>query len=243
MASIQDDRGFNQGFKPSKSLTVRNERRCDYIIGNLDVSKNIKILETGCGTGELSFMLAKKTGKEVTGIDLCAQFIDKAKEDYNLPNLNFEVIDLNNRGELNKKFLSKKFDYIVGNGILHHLYYNIESSLELFNSLLNPDGKIIFLEPNIFNPYCLVIFTIPFFRKLARLEPGEMAFSRKFISQKLIKAGYAKLKVEYRDFLVPGIPAFLISIVTTIGWVLEKIPFLRMLSQSIYISASKGQYH
>ena len=40
------------------------------------------------------------------------------------------------------------------------------------------DGRIIFLEPNLHNPYVYLIFSRPKLRQRARLEPDEMAFSR-----------------------------------------------------------------
>ena len=77
------------------------------------------------------------------------------------------------------------------------------------------------------------------FRKLARLEPGEKTFTRKVITRKLKEASFSDINVEYRDFLVPGTPYFLIKPVVLIGDIIEKIPGLNMTAQSIYISARK----
>jgi 2-polyprenyl-3-methyl-5-hydroxy-6-metoxy-1,4-benzoquinol methylase len=239
MPSIQDDRGFNQGFKPSRSLDIRTERRCDYMIGRMDLKKNVRILEIGCGTGQLSHMIAKKTGKKVLGTDICKPFIAEAKANYRLPNLEYGILDFNDPKSIAAVTKNHKFDYLVGNGILHHLYYNLESSLKNINKLLAKDGKIIFLEPNFFNPYCLLIFKVAPFRKLARLEPDENTFTRRRITKILSKTGFDKIGIEYRDFLVPGIPGFLVGPVISAGNILEKIPFLKMLAQSIYITAGK----
>lgn len=132
----------------------------------------------------------------------------------------------------------EKFDYVIGNGILHHLYYNLANSLLTLKNLINPQGKIIFMEPNIYNPYVTAIFKNRAFRKWARLEPDEMAFSKKFIEKKLDQAGFENIKVEYKDFLLPGIPAFLVKPSIIIGDFLEKTP-LKFISQSIFISAQK----
>ena len=167
MASIKDNKGYNQGFKPSKALEVRTERRCDYIISQMDPGKMRNILEIGCGTGELAYLIAKKTGKNVCGIDICKKFVDAAKKKYILNNLKFKTADFNNF----KLFKKQKFDYIVGNGILHHLYYKIDDTLKAMQKMLQKNGKIIFLEPNIYNPYCMLIFKILFLRKAARLDP------------------------------------------------------------------------
>jgi len=66
-----------------------------------------------------------------------------------------------------------------------------------------------------------------------------MAFSKSFVSEKLAKAGYKNIKVEYKDFLLPGVPDALITPSVVIGDVLEKIPLVKNVSQSIFISATK----
>jgi len=82
-----------------------------------------------------------------------------------------------------------------------------------------------------------VIFN--FARRWARLEPDEMAFSKSFISVKLSKAGFRKVDVEYKDFLLPGIAKTLIKPSIVAGNILEKVPLVKMVSQSIYIVAEK----
>jgi len=235
LASIQDDRGYNQGFKPSKALDVRTERRCNYLISQMGPAAGKKILEIGCGTGETSYMLALRTGCDVLGVDICSPFIEQARKNYACPNLRYEVMDFNKPGFDG----GHRYDYIVGNGILHHLYYNIERALTNIRSLLTDGGKLIFIEPNIFNPYCLLIFRIGFLRKMARLEPEEMAFGGRFIREKLEKTGYRDIDVRYMDFLVPCTPSILISPVIILGALVEKTPVLNMLSQSIFITATR----
>lgn len=239
MSSIKDDRGYNQGFKPSKSLEIRNQRRCRYMLDRMEINAETRILEIGCGTGELAYMMAQKTSCKILGIDLCGQFIEQARGNYMLPSLEFEILDFNDADNLKKVTAEYKFDYVVGNGVLHHLYNDLDKALSNIHSLLKQGGKIIFLEPNYYNPYCLLIFKIKLFRKWARLEPGEMTFTRKAIIQKLEKAFFSDIRVEYRDYLVPGTPDFLIKPAILIGDMVEKIPVLNMTAQSIYISACK----
>jgi 2-polyprenyl-3-methyl-5-hydroxy-6-metoxy-1,4-benzoquinol methylase len=230
--SIVDDRGYNQGFRETPSLLKRMERRADWMIGLMGDLKDKKALEIGCGTGYVSWYIAEKTGMQVLGSDLCIPFIEGANERYRLPNLRYEVLDFNEAAAS----VHNRFDFIFGNGILHHLYYNLDKALVTLKSLLNPGGRIIFMEPNIYNPYVAAIFRNRILRKWARLEPDEMAFSRKFISQRLLEAGYRNVRVEYRDFLLPGVPSFMIAPSIIIGNVLERTP-VRVISQSILISA------
>lgn len=235
MANIKDDRGYNQVWGDSKATRVRTERRCDYMISQMQVLPNKSVMEIGCGTGKNAYMLAKKTGMQVLGTDLCVPFIEEARETNRLTNLRFDILDFNKADQ----FKGEKFDYIIGNGILHHLYHHLDEAFVNMRHLLKDNGKIIFLEPNLYNPYVYLIFSYPTLRVKAHLEPDEMAFTKSFATEKLSKAGYSNIKVEYKDFLLPGIPDFLITPSVVIGDVVEKIPLLRNVSQSIYITAEK----
>lgn len=233
MASITDDKGYNQGFTLVESTVIRMKRRAELFAREMDLSGTRQVLEIGCGTGEISNWLSEKDCLDVLGTDICQSFITSATKKYVRNNLSFEVMDFNNPDEIN----GRTFDYIVGNGILHHLYPQLHKCLSTMRDLLNPGGKIIFMEPNIYNPYCALIFN--FTRKLAKLEPDEMAFSRRFITNLLREVGYSNAKALYKDFLIPGIPRALIAPSITIGDVLERTPILNRLSQSLYIVADK----
>ena len=231
--SRQDDRGYNQGFVVNEATRVRAERRCDYMISRLGLKAGDSVMEIGCGPGLNSFMLTQKTGASVLGTDLCVPFIEEARQHYPLPNLRYEVRDFNDFA----LFEGETFDGIVGNGILHHLYYHLDTALVNMRRLLKPGGRIVFLEPNLYNPYIYLIFSYPSWRTWARLEPDEMAFTRSFITQALAKAGYRKIVVEFRDFLLPGIPSVFIQPSILLGSILEKIPVVKSVAQSLFISA------
>jgi 2-polyprenyl-3-methyl-5-hydroxy-6-metoxy-1,4-benzoquinol methylase len=233
MASVLDDRGYNQGFKLVESTRIRMQRRTEQILTCINNSRPQDVLEIGCGTGEVSFWLAESSSHKILGTDLCAPFIEAARVNYIRPNLAYEVVDFNNPEQVK----GRKFDCIVGNGILHHLYPSLEISLQRMRQMLNDGGRLIFFEPNIYNPYCAVIFNLT--RKWANLEPDEMAFSRRYISRILNKIGFAEIQVTYRDFLVPGVPNWLIKPLITIGDRLEQIWPLNRLSQSLFIVAHK----
>ncbi|MBP6754847.1 MAG: class I SAM-dependent methyltransferase [Bacteroidia bacterium] len=238
MSSLTDDRGYNQMFKPSKTMDVRSERRCDILISNMDFSHNTRILEIGCGTGEIANFIVNKTNSWVLGTDICVPFIEEAKQKHINPKLDFKVLDFNDINSFN----NNRFDYIIGNGILHHLYNNLDNTLINLKLLLNKNGKIIFLEPNIINPYCYLIFSYPYLRKKAKLEPDEMAFSSSFIKSKLQNSGFNNIKVVYKDFLIPITPFFMVKLVVFIGNILEKNFFTQKLSQSLLIIADNENH-
>jgi len=64
-----------------------------------------------------------------------------------------------------------------------------------------------------------------------------MAIRRRQITKQLKNAGYVNVKAEYRDFLLPNVPTMLIKPVCAIGSLVEKIPILNRLAQSVFISA------
>jgi len=235
MDNTRDDRGYNQVWAFSEASLLRAERRCNYMISRMALPARGKILEIGCGLGANAFMIARKTGADVLGTDLCVSFIRKAREKFDLPNLRYHVLNFNHPD----LFEGETFDCIVGNGILHHLYPHLDKTFVNIKQLLNSGGRIVFLEPNIYNPYVYFIFTYPLLRRRARLEPDEMAFSRRFVTAKLQCAGFRNISVEFRDFLLPGIPSFLIRPSVLIGAALERIPIVSYLAQSIFISAEK----
>ena len=232
---VKDDRSHNQIYRPSFTTITRMQRRADFIVSQIDTSKKNDILEIGCGMGIMADMIQQKTNSKILGIDLCAPFIEYAKSNYQRSNLSFANIDFNKADDFN----GRQFHYVIGNGILHHLYFRIEESLRTIKGLLKSGGKIIFLEPNIYNPYCWVIFSFPFFRRKAHLEPTEMAFSKSFITKKLDSIGYRNIKVEYRDFLLPGIPRVFVKPSIVVGALAERTPLIKAWSQSIFITAEK----
>ncbi len=235
MKIITDDNGRNQIFS-GLTADIRLKRRFDYILSLMDEKPGGRILEIGSGTGEASLYMAQKTGMSILGIDICEPFVTKSNKNNQMPNLEYRNADFSRFNEI-ENLAHIKYDYVVGNGILHHLYNDLDQSLRVILTLLKPGGKIIFLEPNLINPYCAIIFGIPYFREKAKLEPTEMAFTKNFINNKLNQAGYSDIKVEYRDFLLPNTPPSLIKTLIFAGGLAEKIPLLKNMSQSIFISA------
>ena len=231
MKEIQDDRGYNQVWKDSEATRIRASRRCDKFLGQMDRDRDASVLEIGCGLGSNAYQMAIRSGFHVLATDLSPKFIEDARLRYQNPRLEFRVLDFNDT----RMCEGMSFDYIVGNGILHHLYHDLDRALVNIRRLLKKGGKMVFYEPNLHNPYIFMIFSFAPLRRLAYLEPAEMAFSKGYAIDKLTKAGFRDIHVEHSDFLLPGIPEILIKPSIKVGDILERCPGLRNLAQSIFI--------
>lgn len=242
MASIVDERGYNQGFVLSPAQTLRLRRRAQAIITALpvpctaDEHRAVRILELGCGTGELAHELAVVTEAKITGVDLSERFIATARKNHQRPNLDFIVADLTREIPAAGQ---DRYHAITGNGILHHLYHHLDSVLPALHRWLQPGGRLVFWEPNLWNPYVWTIFTFAPIRRLAKLEPDEMAFTPGFIRRKLEHAGFTDIKIATRDFLLPNTPDMLIRPVVAVGDQLDRIPFVNRMAQSLFLVAER----
>ena len=235
MASVQDESGYNQGYGGSWSTAVRARRRGELIAGRMTPRPGGRILEIGCGRGELGAQLAATTGMAVLAVDSSEGFVEEARRRHEGAGVTYRVADFSDAASIG----DGPFDYIVGNGILHHLHARFDRALEAIGALLVPGGGLVFMEPNLHNPYVYLTFTRPRLRAWARLDPDEMAFSRAWVRAHLARAGFGEVNVEYRDFLLPGVPRWAVRPLIGLGWAAERTPGARQLAQSLLISARR----
>ena len=106
--------------------------------------KGKTVLDAGCGTGELSYLIAKKGAKHVLGIDYSNEAIGVAQSSYHEKNLSFECTDIT-------RLKGKKFDVITTLGTLEHVDDPL-AVLKKLKSMLNPGGSLIVTCPNWVNP-------------------------------------------------------------------------------------------
>ncbi|CAM4420718.1 class I SAM-dependent methyltransferase [Zobellia nedashkovskayae] len=103
------------------------------LIELLDPKENERILDLGCGSGQLTFKI-NELAKETIGIDKSAEMIADAKSKF--PNIEFQVKDAENF-----KF-DKKFDSIFSNATLHWVK-NYKNSIKCMYENLKSNGKIV----------------------------------------------------------------------------------------------------
>lgn len=211
-------------------------RRAHAIVEAVAPAPDDRLLELGCGTGELAHLMAQHTQASVTGVDLCEPFIARATAAFGGERLSFVAADLSKPQDVER--LGRQWRAVVGNGILHHLYYRMDEALKGLLRLLVPGGRFVFWEPNLYNPYAFAIFSVGPLRKLARLEPDEMAFTPAWIRERLQRAGFTDISVSFRDFLLPNLPFSLVPLVTRVGAWAEQVPVVDRLAQSLFIEAT-----
>ena len=115
--------------------------------------KNKEILDVGCGTGKLAYLISKKGGN-VKGVDYSKSAIEIAKRKYQNPNLKYELIDVS------KKILGK-YDVIISVGTLEHMD-NPYFLLKKLKNNLKPGGKIVITSPNWANTRGFILMTLYF---------------------------------------------------------------------------------
>lgn len=107
-----------------------------------------KVLEFGCGTGQMAVRLAK-SGADVTAFDLSPASIEIAQKRVEINGLIGQVQLVVSSGEF-LPFSSESFDLIFGKAILHHMDANLGKTD--LHRVLKPGGKAAFIEPMGMNP-------------------------------------------------------------------------------------------
>lgn len=120
------------GYSPKSLLWDKGKQEVRFdILTSLYNFDGKSVLDIGCGFGDLNKILHQKCKRyEYVGIDLVADFINKAKELYLAPGINFL------EGEFLDYKFEKKFDYIIASGIFNYKmecvdnYFYIESIMK-----------------------------------------------------------------------------------------------------------------
>lgn len=128
---------FNQISGLSEPRWNHNNCYYDYLLKYVEDNYDL-CLDIGCGKGELSNLLSKRSEK-VIGLDLADGMIEKAISKYGYKNIEFI-----NKNVLDMDFQENIFDLIITTATAHHLPY--EWLLEFVKKHLKPNGKLIILD-------------------------------------------------------------------------------------------------
>ncbi len=99
---------LNMGIHPKHRIMKYHE----FFVNNIE--NNSKILDIGCGSGYLTYDLAKKA-REVIAMDKNRYMIEKAMSKFNLENIEYLV------GDATKYEFQEHYDYIILSNVLEHI--------------------------------------------------------------------------------------------------------------------------
>ncbi|MEA9414730.1 methyltransferase domain-containing protein [Flavobacterium sp. PL02] len=154
------------------------------LIAHIQDKPNMKVIDLGCGTGELTNMLSEKlTNPSVKGIDSSKEMLEKAKE--------FTSIQFDQKTIEEQINTGEKWDLVFANASIQW----IDNHQELFPkiiSLLNPDGQLAIQMPcqneNLLNQIVI---------ELVQEEPYKSALNNwKRLSPVLTMDDYAQILFE-----------------------------------------------
>jgi SAM-dependent methyltransferase len=182
------------------------------------VPEGKKVMEIGCGTGDLLAALKPSYG---TGVDISPKMIERAREKY--PSLRFYA------GVLQDVILEEKFDYIILSGLIGELE-DIQTFLQSLSRFCTSDTRIIIEYYSYFWQALLKIAEV-LGRKMPEGEQNWLTFND--ICNFLELTGFQVIKSE-RTTLLPfniwGISFFF-------NKYLAKLPFFNALTLNHFIVA------
>ena len=161
----------------------------------------MRVLDLGCGTGDLAIDAIKKIGAsgEVVGLDFSENMLALAQKRYQKLGFNgrhrFRLV-LKKAEEL--PIEAEPFDLVVSGFVLRNLYENIDPILDGVYRSLKPGGQISFLDitepPNIASRLFL-----EFYMNTAVALYGKILFGKDYPAQYLTES--AKRFFKSKDFI------------------------------------------
>jgi SAM-dependent methyltransferase len=104
------------------------------------IPHDAKILEVGCGTGQMTNFLAMGWGRTCVGADLCMNSLGLAKgfrDRFSINNAHFVQINL-----FRPPFKPGSFDIVLSNGVLHHTT-DCAAAFRAIAPLVRPGGFVV----------------------------------------------------------------------------------------------------
>lgn len=134
-----------------EAFTQGTVQEVDFLEKEIDVNKDMSILDVGCGTGRHSVELAKR-GYKVTGLDISKDQLKAAREKAKAANVEIEFLHLDARNFQ----LNEKFDLVImlceGGFSLMDTDEENFAILENVNKTLKAGGKFIFTTLSVLYP-------------------------------------------------------------------------------------------
>jgi len=172
------------------------------------IQKNDRLLDVGCGSGNVIIEFAKQVDYAL-GIDNntgCIQFLKKKLKDEHIDNADAYVADL-----LQLELKGEQFTRIVMTEILEH--FSKEEGIKVLkqiNSVLSPNGKLLITTPNYKSPWVILEKLMDIFRLSPKLwgEQHLIKFTPNRLKKMLEDSGFSVERQGTLNFLSPFLTIF-----------------------------------
>ena len=138
------------------------------------IKRGDRILDAGCGSGDLGRVLINKFNSQVYGIDMNKVTIQRAKK----TGLKVKMADLDAKWPFENNF----FNVVIGSEVIEHVV-NPDNFLAETKRVLKKDGLLILTTPNLAAWFNRVIFLFgfqPFFTEVSTIDKTMgLSFTRK----------------------------------------------------------------
>ena len=190
---------FEAGPKPTMVPTDSPylRRHVDSLVQFGNIATGERILEVGCGMGRYTILLAKR-GMQIEGMDLSAVLLDRLRE---YAGGSFRGALYAGDVEHPPTELAGRFDVVIALFALHHIG-NLEKAFDSMFTLVKPGGRVVFLEPNPYNPlFYIQITATP--GMSWKGDGGILKMRRRVIFDGLRHAGFIDPEMRRFGFLPP----------------------------------------
>ena len=162
----------------------------------LDLPSGAKVLDAGCGIGEVADHLAKEYGLNVTGIDILGFNIQEAKNRAKRLGLEDQV-SFQEMSYADLEFPDETFDGVFTMETLVHAA-DAEGVLQQFNKVLKKGGRLVLFEYSRTPERNMPKHAAEAFRKVNDVAamPSFQRFDYGLLEQLLEKAGFTSVSVE-----------------------------------------------
>jgi O-antigen biosynthesis protein len=123
-------------------MDLYREHMTRYLFAKQFVQQDHHVLDLGCGAGYGSAELAANTGAYVVGVDISAEAVTYATEQYGGKHVRFEQMDCRSL-----EFEEATFDAVVSFEVIEHIE-EVEAYLASVRQVLKEDGVFIVSTPN-----------------------------------------------------------------------------------------------
>ena len=180
--SVNPDELYSKATKSPFSNKVFNDLKSH-------LSNEAKILEVGCGAGDVLILFKKNKFNNLTGIDPSMEYCQSLKKLYGIECYNKSLSEF--AGIFNA---NKKFECIILKDVIEH-FVEPDKALKAINNLMTEKGILYITTTDLYK------FSIPFSQFCV---PHTFYFSRITLENLLLKCGF-RIKRYFDNFVSNGI--------------------------------------